>query len=57
VTNLGNMAHLAIQLLDFVPKSVRWIMQYVVEHYHAGEATSPDAHNSGIDCFFSIVEV
>jgi hypothetical protein len=38
VINLGNMGHVAMQLLDFVPKSGR-IMQYTVEHYCAEVST------------------
>jgi hypothetical protein len=40
---------MAIQILDFVPKSGGWIMQYAVEHYHAGETTSPIPITQGYD--------
>jgi hypothetical protein len=49
VTNLGNMAHVAIQLPHFVPKSVGQIMQYAVEHYCIEETTSPMPTTQGND--------
>jgi hypothetical protein len=52
VASLGNVVHVAIQLLDFVPESVGLIMQCAVEHYHAGETTflMPASQGNGDKC-------
>jgi hypothetical protein len=56
MTNLRNTAHVEIQLLDFVPKSVGRIMQYAVEHSCTLETTSPVPTTQGDDdeCFFQL---
>jgi hypothetical protein len=49
------MVHVALQLLDVLPKSVGWILKCAVEHCCAGETTSPmpttrgDSECSGVN--------